>query len=505
MAFDLQIEKKNEVYMILKGEASVLQELQDIFTFYADGYKFHPKVRAKIWDGRIRMLKLTSKTCGELYLGLIKKVINFCKNRNYTYELNSNMKNFLNIDENVLSKYCDSLQLSSKGTDIEIRDYQFKGFCDIIKYKRQLILSPTSSGKSAIIYTTMRHLADKGLSGLIIVPNISLIHQLYNDFDDYSTLIDWDVNDHVHKIFSGQDKNSNKKIQLSTWQSLYTIKDKAWFHKFDFVVIDEAHGVKATSLTGILENCINAEYRVGLTGTLDNVKCNINTIIGLTGPINKLITTKELIDRKQVSNLRIKCLVLKYDKEISKIVKKYKYQDEIKFLITNTKRNTFIKNLALSMDKNTIVLFNFVETHGKVIYEMIKNYKHLKERNVYFIHGGVDGEEREKIRQIMETENNAIVVASSGTMSTGVSIKNLHNIIFAISGKSRIKNLQSIGRILRLHETKEVATLYDIVDNLSVGKHQNFTLNHFLERVKTYDSEQFEYKIINVPFDDNTI
>jgi superfamily II DNA or RNA helicase len=498
---DLIIEKKNETYMILKGDQSTLQELQDVFTFYADGYKFHPKVREKIWDGKIRMLKLISRNVGELYIGLIQQVINFCKNRNYTYEIHSDLKYISSVDDKIFDSYIKELNLSSKGQSIDIRDYQLKGFSDIIKFKRQLILSPTSSGKSAIIYCATRYLLDKGLKGLIVVPNVGLIHQLYNDFDDYSSQISWDVSDNVHKIFSGQDKVSEKSCFISTWQSLYTIKDKSWFHKFDFVIVDEAHGVKATSLTGILENCINSEYRVGLTGTLDNIKANINTIIGLTGPVNKLITTKELIDRKQVSNLKIKCLVLKYDKEISKIVKQYRYQDEIKFLITNSKRNAFIKNLALSLDKNTIVLFNFVETHGKVIYEMIKNSKHLNNRNVYFIHGGVAGDEREKIRQIMETELDAIIVASYGTMSTGVSIKNLHNIISAISGKSRIRNLQSIGRILRLHESKEVATLYDIVDNLSVGKHQNFTLNHFLERVKTYDSEQFEYSIKTIPFE----
>lgn len=500
---DLIIEKKNEVYMTLIGEQSTLQELQDVFTFYADGYKFHPKVKARIWDGKIRILKLLSRNRGELYLGLLEQVIKFCKDRNYSYELHSNLTDTQNVDKKKLEEFANSLNLSSRNEKIELRDYQLKGFIDAIINKRNIILAPTSSGKSALVYTIMSYLSTKGLRGLIVVPNVGLIHQLYNDFDDYSSFIEWNVNDNVHKIFSGQDKNSNKNCYLSTWQSLYTIKDKSWFSSFDYVIVDEAHGVKATSLTGILEHCVNAEYRIGLTGTLDNIKANINTIIGLTGPINKLITTRELIDRNQVSNLKIKCLVLKYDKETSKTIRKYKYQEEIKFLITNPKRNAFIKNLTLSLDKNTIVLFNFVETHGKIIYEMIKNSKHLKGRNVYFIHGGVAGEERERIRQIIETETNAIIVASSGTMSTGISIKNLHNIVFAISGKSRIRNLQSIGRILRLHESKEYATLYDIVDNLSVGKHQNFTLNHFLERVKIYDSEQFDYKITNIPFDLN--
>ena len=497
---DIYIEKINEVHMLIRGEQSTLQEIRDVFTFYAENYRFHPKVRAKIWDGRIFLLKLVSRNIGHLYIGLLEEVINFCKSREYTYELNDNIKYISKINDEEFQKYITNLNISSKNKQIELRDYQLKGFKDILTKKRQLILSPTSSGKSAIIYATCRYLLDNGLKGLVIVPNISLIHQIYNDFDDYSSLVDWNVQDFTHKIFSGQDKFNAKELQISTWQSLNTIKDKTWFEKFDFVIIDEAHGIKANSLTSILEQCSNAKYRVGLTGTLDNIKCNIKTIIGLTGPINKLITTKELIDRKQVSNLKIKCLVLKYDKETSNAIKKYKYQDEIKFLITNEKRNVFIKNLTLSMEKNTIVLFNFVETHGKKIYELIKNSKHLKGRNVYFIHGGVEGEEREKIRQILETEKNAIIVASSGTMSTGVSIKNLHNIIFAISGKSRIKILQSIGRVLRLHENKEIATLYDIVDNLSINKHQNFTLNHFIERVKLYDAEQFDYKIVTIPF-----
>ena len=265
-------------------------------------------------------------------------------------------------------------------------------------------------------------------------------------------------------------------------------------------VVSNCHGLKAVELTKILEKCINAEYRIGLTGTIDNCKANINTLIGLTGPINKLNTTSELMKRNEIAQFKIKCLMLDYDKETAKAVKKFKYQEEIKFIVSNSKRNNFIKNLALSLDKNSIILCNFVETHGKVIYELLLNSKHRNDRNIYFIHGGVEGQERERIRQIIETESNSIIVASSSIMSAGVSIKNLHNIIFAISGKSRIRTLQSIGRVLRLHKEKEIATLYDIVDNLSIGKHQNFTLNHFLERVKMYNQEKFEYKIVNVEF-----
>lgn len=498
---DIIIEKKDEVNLFIFAETSTLFELQDSFTFFAEGYKFHPKYRSKLWDGKIRLLKILSKNKAEIYAGLLSQIISFAQNRDYTYEIKAGVSKKERVSEDYIKTLIKGLKLSSKNQAITPRDYQLKGFWDSITNKRILLLSPTSSGKSLIIYLICQYFIQNELKGLIIVPNISLVHQMASDFEDYAQFIDWDCNNNVHKIYQGQDKSVNKPITISTWQSLHTIKQKSFFEEYDFVITDEVHTAKANSLTEILSKCTNASYRIGLTGTLDNLKVNEKTLIGLFGPITKVITTKELIDRKQVSNFHIKCLMLNYDKETAKAVRKFKYQEEIKFLISNSKRNNFIKNLALSMDKNTIILFNFVETHGKVIYELLLNSKHKKDRNIYFIHGGVDGEEREKIRNIMEKESNAIIVASSGTMSTGVSIKNLHNIIFAISGKSRIRNLQSIGRVLRLHENKEIATLYDVVDNLSVGKHQNFTLSHFLERVRTYNQEKFDYKIINVPFD----
>lgn len=497
---DILLQKKNESYITISAEQSTLQELQDSFTFFAEGYKFNPKYKSKIWDGKIRLLKITHRNRGEVYFGLINQIISFCKSRDYTVELDESLKSKSSITEKDLDEYLDHIREGLKNANIEIRDYQYIGYTSSILKKRQLVLSPTSSGKSLNIYLICKYFSDKGLKGLIVVPTVSLVHQITDNFREYSEHNGWDAESNIHNIYTGQEKDTNKLITISTWQSLHNIKNEKFFQQYDYVIVDEVHTAKAVSLTNILEKCINASYRIGFTGTLDGLKVNEKTLIGLFGPINKLITTKELMDRKQVASFNIKCLVLKYDKETCKTLKKYKYQDEIKYLITNVKRNNFIKNLAFSMEKNTIILFNFVETHGKVIYELLLNSKHRNGRNIYFIHGGVDGEERERIRKIMETETNAIVVASSGTMSTGVSIKNLHNIIFAISGKSRIRNLQSIGRVLRLHEDKDSATLYDIADNLSIGKHQNFSLIHFLERIKTYNQEQFDYKLINVDF-----
>ncbi len=218
------------------------------------------------------------------------------------------------------------------------------------------------------------------------------------------------------------------------------------------------------------------------------------------GAVEKVITTKELIDKKQLSPFNIKCLVLKHSPEVCDKHKDDSYQEEIEYLITSENRNRFIRNLAISLDKNTLVLYQMVEKHGKILYNIIK--EKANGRKVFFVHGGIETEDRENIRKIMETESDAIVVASFGTFSTGINIRNLHNIIFASPSKSRVRNLQSIGRSLRQSEGKEMATLYDIADDLRHKKKMNFTLQHFVERVKIYNEEKFSFKLYNIGLKD---
>ena len=273
---------------------------------------------------------------------------------------------------------------------------------------------------------------------------------------------------------------------------------KEYFEQFDYVIGDEAHLFKAQSLTTILTSCINAKYRIGLTGTLDGTKTHKLVLEGLFGPVKKVITTRELIDKDQVSNFEIKCLVLKHSDEICLRMKDSTYPEEIQYLIANEARNKFIKNLAVSLGKNTLVLYQMVDKHGKILYDMIKNTEKIGERKVFFVHGGTDTVDREEIRRIMEIENDAIVVASFGTFSTGINIRNLHNIIFASPSKSRVRNLQSIGRGLRQSEGKEIATLYDIADDMRYKKHINFTLRHFVERTRIYNEEQFPFKMYKI-------
>jgi len=288
-------------------------------------------------------------------------------------------------------------------------------------------------------------------------------------------------------------------IIISCWQSIYKLP-RQWFDQFKVVIGDECHQYKAKSLTGILGKLISCKYRFGFTGTLDNLQVNKLVIEGVFGPVNRVITTRELIDRKQLADLDIKILVLKYPEEMRKIVKDCDYPAEMDFLCSNAERNEYIKKLALNLEGNTLVLFQYVDKHGKILYDMIKN----SGKQCHFIHGGVKGEDREDIRHLVEKSSNDIIIASYGTFSAGVNIVNLHNVVFASPSKSKIRNLQSIGRGLRVSNVKKTATLYDIADDLTYKTNRNYTLNHLIERVKVYDDEKFNYKTFNIELYGNT-
>jgi superfamily II DNA or RNA helicase len=458
-----------------------------------------PAYKSKKWDGKIRLLKLTRRDSGKIYSGLLTDIINYCDSQNYTCQVEPILLQKNHINEKEIEEYIKKLNLTAHGTTIEARDYQITTIKSSIKNNRQVCLSSTSSGKSLAIYVLYRYFIDQGLKGLIVVPNVSLIHQMKSDFIDYSN-DGFSVEDNLHLIYQGQEKSSKKQVILSTYQSLHLIKDNSFFESFDFILWDEVHQVKSTVMTNILEKTINTPYKIGFTGSLDNITSNKMTIKGLFGDINKIITARELIDRNEATDILIKCLFLKYDKESCKLYKNLKYQDEMKYLISNVKRNQFIKNLAFKLKGNTIILSNYVDNHGKVLYEMLLSSKYKGNRNIYFIHGGVAGEDREKIRKLLEKETDSIIVATSSIMSTGVSIRNLHNIIFSTPGKSMIRNIQSIGRLLRQHESKSEATLYDIVDDLSIGKHKNFSILHYIERMKIYNSEKHKVKQYKIEF-----
>jgi superfamily II DNA or RNA helicase len=490
MDSNLVLTKKNEVYAHVQCERHVAMELSEYFTFFVPGHQFVPAFRNKIWDGKIRLF---NRVTSELYLGLIPYVKEFCEEREYTYQYEDVEDEYSVYHAN---KFFDTLNLHSNGKPISVREHQRNAFIHAMQRRRALLLSPTASGKSLIIYLIFRQLLDyQNLKGLIIVPTTSLVEQLYSDFADYSSENNFDVELTVHRVYQGKAKHSDKSLIISTWQSLYQMP-KEYFEQFDYIIGDEAHLFKAQSLTTILTSATKTKYRIGLTGTLDGTKTHKLVLEGLFGPVQRVTTTRELIDTQQVSDFEVKCLVLKHPDDVCEEMKDATYPEELQYLIKNENRNRFIRNLAISLDKNTLILYQMVEKHGKILYELIK--EKANSREIFFVHGGVETDEREEIRRIMEIENDAIVVASFGTFSTGINIKNLHNIIFASPSKSRVRNLQSIGRGLRQSEGKEKAVLYDIADDLRYKKHSNFTLQHFIERVKIYNEEKFPFKIYNI-------
>jgi len=480
---DLILHKKNEAYIQFECERNVAQELSDFFTFYVPGYQFTPAYKSRVWDGRIRLADLRNFT---IYHGLVPYIETFCKERNYTLEIDSEISAAENYSLAEAEQFISTLNIP-----LEVRDYQLKSFVHAVRNKRILLLSPTASGKSLIIYLIIRHLQIENRKGLLIVPTTSLVEQMYKDFADYG----YDSEQYCHRQYSGKEKHTNKFLTITTWQSIYK-NDKDYFEQFEFVFGDEAHQFKAKSLTTILSGCSNAKYRIGTTGTLDGTQTHKLVLEGLFGPVYKATSTAELMEKGQLAAFKIKCLILKYDESICKQARSWDYQTEIDYIVKSKPRNEFIKNLVLSLKGNTLVLFQFVEKHGKELHALIK--EHAKNRHVFFVFGGTDVEIRESVRAITEKEKDAIIVASYGTFSTGVNIRNLHNIVFASPSKSRIRNLQSIGRGLRLGDNKEEATLFDISDDFRIGKYTNYSLHHFVERVKIYDDEKFKYKFYNI-------
>jgi len=485
---DLTIEKVNEVYLRISTEPHIEHELRDRFTFEVPNMKFMPQYRRRHWNGEIHLFDMRTK---RIYVGLLDKVVAFCEKSGYSFEFVNNKFYGLPFEVNELICKEGVKDYMRSITSIKPRDYQIDAVHDALRYNRKLLISPTASGKSFMIYSVVRFHVGLKRKVLLVVPTTSLVEQMFKDFQDYG----WDAENHCHRIYAGRERVNTNEVTITTWQSVYQL-DRSFFEEYDVIIGDEAHLFKSKSLIGIMDKCHHAKYRYGFTGTLDGTQTHKWVLEGLFGPSYKVTGTKKLIDEGHLAKLDIQCLILKHRPQ-----KFDTYEDEIKYLISHEGRNRFISNLSVDLKGNTLVLYTRVEAHGALLYELI-NKKVSTGRKVFFIHGGVDAETREDVRKITEEEKDAIIVASFGTFSTGINIKNLHNVIFASPSKSRIRNLQSIGRVLRKGKDKVRAKLYDIADDATMGARKNYTLNHFIERVKIYVQEQFNYEIISIDLKD---
>ena len=478
----MKISKKNEVYLILEGLTdSERQEISEFFTFDVPGAKFMPMFRNRVWDGKIRLF---SSDTGEIYVGLLPYVKKFCDSNKILYIIEKGVENDRNVVRKDVGAYIESLKPKSQGKFLKIRDYQVDAVHHALARNRALLVSPTASGKSLIIYSLVRYYQMKGLKTLILVPTTSLVEQMYTDFQDYG----WNSDIHCQKIYQGYTTKIEKDVVISTWQSIYKMPRK-YFDQFGCVIGDEAHMFKAKSLTGIMTKMHHCRYRFGLTGTLDGTQTHQLVLEGLFGAVEKVVTTKQLIDKNTLAKLKIKCVILKHNK----IKEKMTYAEEMDYLVSKESRNNFILDLCNTINGNTLCLFQLVEKHGKILYDGMKD-----KENVYFVYGGTDTDQREKIRGLVEGHNRSTTIASYGTFSTGINIRNINNIVLASPSKSKIRVLQSIGRGLRTSSTKDSILVYDIADDISYNERRNFTLNHFTERLNIYNEEQFDYDISKV-------
>ena len=484
----LVLEDVDSVFIRVRCERGTAKELSDCFSFKVPNHKYMSRFRKTRWSGDIKLYNIGKAT---IYRGLKNYVMKFAADRGYHVDNKLSDRKTFPLSSDGVDSLFDRCVGKESGIP-SLHDHQREAIVKASETSRILLVSPTVSGKSLIIYLLMRHLLENTDGKiLIVVPTIGLVTQMAGDFEIYSKGTDWKVSKNCHAIYAGQDKETSKRVVITTWQSVYK-QPRSYFEQFSAAFGDECHLFKAKSLSGIMEKLIGCEHRIGTTGTLDGMQCHKLIIEGLFGPSYHVTSTKKLIDKNILSQLKIDAILLSYGEDDRRAVSKYTYSDEMLWLIHNDKRNKFIVDLANSLKGNTLILFQFVEKHGKQLDYLVKKTG----KKTFFVHGGTEAEDREQVRKILEENDQCIVVASYGTFSTGISIKRLHNIVFASPSKSRVRVLQSIGRQLRVSEHKQFAKLYDIGDDLSWKTKKNHTLRHFSERIKIYRSEKFDFRPI---------
>jgi len=329
---DIIIKKKNEVYVTVKAEPHINQELSDLFTFDVPGAKFMPQYRSKYWDGKIR---LYSPATGEIYGGLVDKIVSWAKKSEYSLEFENNQFYGAPFEENEIISREGVKDYMTRISKHKPRNYQIDAVYDALRYNRKLLISPTASGKSLMIYAVVRYYAEKNKKILLVVPTTSLVEQMFKDFQDYG----WDAENYCHRIYAGKEKTNENPVTITTWQSIYKLK-RPFFKDFEVVIGDEAHLFKSKSLISIMTKMDAAKYRFGFTATLDGTLSHKWVLEGLFGPAYKIVRTDELIEKGHLAKLNIKILLLQHESQRFDV-----YEDEVQFIIQNERRNNFIKKL----------------------------------------------------------------------------------------------------------------------------------------------------------------
>lgn len=484
---DLIIEKVNSSCVHLVCEDGLSHRFYNVFSAYAPGYRFNPRFKLHVWDGKVRCYNPITQI---LPIGLLNNLLIWCDQHKIEYSMQGFDKPLRdNIDKAELEKQMNSYITAG----FQARDYQVNAVHAALTNRRGVLLSCTGSGKSLMIYTFLRYLLDNKdvHRAILIVPSVSLVEQMFSDFRDYG----WDdLEDHVEMLYSGKKPTFKKEILISTWQSLEK-EDPEFFEVYDACVVDECHQAKCNVVTRLLKLMHNAEYKIGTSGTLPteiSEQLQINSVIG-----NVLFELKscELIARGYLTKLNIAAIFLKYPLSFIEENKERTYQEEVKMVEEYPNRNKVLNFIIdhTSPMNNMLILVNH-RNHLKDVEDYL--HKNYPEKKVSIITGDVKAKVREEIRVGIEDEDGTILLATYQTMSTGVNIPKLHAIMLFSNSKSRIKVLQSIGRGLRKHNSKNKVIIYDIVDDLSYKKRtgriaKNYCMQHFDERSSYYIEQEF--------------
>lgn len=483
----------NESYVLIDCDDSTFFEMKDYFSFFVEGYQYNPKYKYGAWSGKISLLQ-HDRT---LPYGLISYVQKFADNYGHDIIIDDSVKKPIGISQEAFDEWLSKYSIYDGDKIIEPHWYQLDGVYKGITEEKKILNLPTSAGKSLIQGLLSRYYYDH-FEGkiLIIVPTIQLTTQMRDDLINYRLFTKNDIG-----ILSNKNKPKNETIVVSTWQSAIK-QPQEWLEQFGMLLVDECHLATGKSISSITTGLTNCKFKIGLSGSLKDGKANLMQYIGLFGDVYKPVGTAELMDSGQVSRLKINALVVKYPDVLKAKLKRLTYPDEIKVITKFRKRNEFVCKLAIKLaaKENVFVMFRTTK-HGEQLVDLIREMGY---ENVHIVHGKIDGSERDRLKHMVEKSDGMIVVASYGVFSTGISVKKLHHVILAHPVKSKITVLQTIGRVLRKHETKEVAKLWDIIDDMSSTKtikgqnrrvNINYALKHGLARIERYGSENFDYSL----------
>ena len=496
---DIEVKFSDTSFVQIQAESHIIFELRDYFSFQPPGYQYQAKYKYGGWNGYIYLMDYN----GRLPYGLAYLVSKFAESRGYSIWVDPKINEEEDITRESFDSWLTDHPVYSGDKQITPHWYQADSVFHALKKRRAVLNLPTSAGKSLIQGLISRWCLENYTGKvLVIVPTTSLVDQMINDFADYRLF----PREMMLGIRSGSTKNSNAKIYVSTWQSAVKMPPE-WFQQFMCLMVDECHLSTGASITKIINTMDQCIFKFGLSGSLKEGKTNMMQYVGAFGQIFKPVSTSKLMEEGHVSNLKINTIFLRYPEEEIKRLKGADYQTETTYVTSHKKRNIWICKLALKLardkNENVFVMFRLTK-HGKWLYEQLSKVYD----NVVYISGETDTNDRNEMKRIAESTKGLIVIGSIGVLSTGVSIKNLHHIIFAHPCKSAVTVKQSIGRVLRLHGSKLFASVWDIVDNLATlaksktakNKYSslNYSMKHAIERVRIYSEERFDYVIKHI-------